>query len=123
MRLLVLGGTGFVGRHVVSCAVARGHDVQTFSRGTTQVELPPEAEQLHGDRDANLVMLAAGEWDAVVDCDSYDPDVERTQAAASLLEPRTEWYAYVSSVRAYASLATRPDEDAPTRDEPASTEY
>src|SRR3954467_509332 len=81
MRLLVLGGTGFVGRHVVSCAVARGHDVQTFSRGTTQVELPHEVEQLYGDRDANLVMLAAGEWDAVVDCDSYEPDADRTRGA------------------------------------------
>jgi len=123
MRLLVLGGTGFVGRHVVSCAVARGHDVQTFSRGTTQVELPPEAEQLYGDRDANLVMLAAGEWDAVVDCDSYEPDTDRTHAAAELLESRTAWYAYISSVRAYASFLEPPGEDAATLDEPASDYY
>jgi 2'-hydroxyisoflavone reductase len=123
MRLLVLGGTGFVGRHVVSCAVARGHDVQTFSRGTTEADLPREVEQLYGDRDANLVMLAAGEWDAVVDCDSYEPDTERTRAAAELLESRTAWYAYISSVRAYASFLEPPAEDAPTLDEPESDYY
>jgi 2'-hydroxyisoflavone reductase len=123
MRLLVLGGTGFVGRHAVSCAVARGHDVETFSRGTTHAELPPEVEQLYGDRDANLVMLAAGEWDAVLDCDSYEPDTERTRAAAELLESRTAWYAYISSVRAYTSFVEPPSEDAPTLDEPASDYY
>jgi 2'-hydroxyisoflavone reductase len=123
MRLLVLGGTGFVGRHVVSSAVARGHDVQTFSRGTTEAELPPEVEQLYGDRDANLVMLAAGEWDAVVDCDSYEPDTDRTRAAAELLESRTAWYAYISSVRAYASFLEPASEDTPTLDEPEGEYY
>jgi 2'-hydroxyisoflavone reductase len=123
MRLLVLGGTGFVGRHLVSSAVERGHEVATFARGETRVDLPPEVEQLHGDRDGNLVMLAAGEWDAVVDCDSYDPDVERTRAAAELLEPRTGWYAYISSVRAYASFETPPGEDAPRLEDGASDYY
>jgi 2'-hydroxyisoflavone reductase len=123
MRLLVLGGTGFVGRHLVAEAVARGHEVSTFSRGVTPTSFPPEVEQLQGDRDANLVMLAAGEWDAVVDCDSYEPDVERTRAAAELLEPRTAWYAYLSSVRAYTSFRTPPAEDAPTLDEPESDYY
>jgi 2'-hydroxyisoflavone reductase len=123
MRLLILGGTGFVGRHLVSSAVARGHEVWTFARGETLVDLPPEVDQLHGDRDGNLVMLAAGEWDAVVDCDSYEPDVDRTRAAAEVLDERCGWYAYVSSVRAYASFATPPDEDAPTLDEPGSDYY
>ena len=58
MRLLILGGTGFVGRHLVSCAVARGHAVTTFSRGATAAVLPPEVEQLHGDRDGKLDALA-----------------------------------------------------------------
>jgi 2'-hydroxyisoflavone reductase len=123
MRLLVLGGTGFVGRHLVAAALARGHAVATFARGRTHAPLPPEVEQLHGDRDANLVMLAAGEWDAVVDCDSYEPDAERTRAAAELLEPRTGWYAYLSSVRAYASFVVPPAEDAPRLDDPESDYY
>jgi 2'-hydroxyisoflavone reductase len=89
----------------------------------TEAGLPPEVEQLYGDRDANLVMLAAGEWDAVVDCDSYEPDTDRTRAAAELLESRTAWYAYISSVRAYASFLEPPDEDAPTLDEPESDYY
>src|SRR5205085_971101 len=90
MRILVLGGTGFVGRHLVAEAVARGHDVTTFSRGVTAATLPSEVEQLHGDRDGNLVPLVLGEWDVAIDCDSYEPDVERTEAAAELLAERVE---------------------------------
>jgi 2'-hydroxyisoflavone reductase len=80
-------------------------------------------EQLHGDRDGSLDALDAGEWDAVVDCDSYEPDVTRTRAAAALLRPRSGWYAYISSVRAYASFAAPPAEDAPTLDDPQSSYY
>jgi 2'-hydroxyisoflavone reductase len=108
---------------VVAEAVARGHAVTTFSRGVTAAALPVEVEQLHGDRDANLVALAAGEWDVAIDCDTYDPDASRTHAAASLLAERVERYAYISSVRAYASFADPPGEDAPRLDEPESTYY
>jgi 2'-hydroxyisoflavone reductase len=123
VRILVLGGTGFVGRHLVAAALDRGHDVATFARGLTDAGLPTDVEQLHGDRDSNLTMLAAGEWDLVVDCDSYEPDIERTRAAAELLESRTERYAYLSSVRAYASFEEPPAEDAPRLNDGESDYY
>lgn len=67
MRVLVLGGTAFLGRHVVAEALAEGHDVTTFTRGHTNPWLFPEAEHLNGDRDGNLSALAGREWDAVID--------------------------------------------------------
>ena len=71
MRLLVLGGTLFLGRHVVEAALARGHDVTLFNRGRTNPALFPEAEHLRGDRDGDLTALAGRDWDAVVDPSGY----------------------------------------------------
>ena len=67
VRLLVLGGTVFVGRHVVEAALEAGHEVSIFTRGQHGAELFPEVERLRGDRDGDLSALGAGEWDAVVD--------------------------------------------------------
>ena len=77
MRLLVLGGTVFLGRHVVAEALAAGHEVTTFTRGRTNPDLFPEAEHLHGDRDGSLHALAGREWDAVIDTSGYVPRVVR----------------------------------------------
>jgi 2'-hydroxyisoflavone reductase len=121
MRILVLGGTGWVRRHAVAEAVGRGHAVTTFARGTTHATLPPAVEQLRGDRD--LGALAAGTWDIAIDCDSYDPQRARTLASAALLRDRVERYAFLSSMRAYASFAEPPAEDAPRLDDPADDYY
>ena len=63
MRLLVLGGTKFLGRHAVDAALAGGHEVTIFTRGQTNPELFPETEHLEGDRDGNLDALAGRTWD------------------------------------------------------------
>ena len=65
MKLLVLGGTKFLGRAVVEEALARGHEVTLFNRGQTNAELFPEAEHLHGDRENDLSALEGRSWDAV----------------------------------------------------------
>jgi 2'-hydroxyisoflavone reductase len=67
MRILILGGTQFLGRHTVDAALARGHDVTLFNRGQTRPELFPNVEKLRGDRDGDLTAIAGRAFDAVVD--------------------------------------------------------
>src|SRR5918997_352205 len=87
MRLLILGGTLFLGRHLAQQALARGHELTLFNRGRTAPELFPEAEQLRGDRDGDLIALRGREWDAVIDTSGSDSRVVR--ASATLLAPTT----------------------------------
>ncbi|MFG2290570.1 NAD-dependent epimerase/dehydratase family protein [Streptomyces sp. NPDC048595] len=99
MRLLMLGGTEFVGRAVTEAALARGWQVTVFHRGT---HAPPEGvAALHGDRTeaAGLAALETGEWDAVVDTWSGAPAAVRD--AARLLAGRARSYVYVSSRSVY----------------------
>ncbi|SDT81282.1 Nucleoside-diphosphate-sugar epimerase [Streptomyces sp. TLI_053] len=112
MRLLLLGGTEFVGRAVAEAALERGWEVTVFHRGTHAA--PEGARVLHGDRTAEggLAALAAGEWDAVVDTWSAAPSVVRD--SARLLAGRVGRYAYVSSRSVYAyPTAAGADESAP----------
>ena len=111
MRLLVLGGTKFLGRAAVETALARGHEVTLFNRGETNPELFPEAEKLRGDRTQVLEMLKGREWDAVLDPSGFIPSVVR--ASAEALSDSAGHYLFVSSVSAYASLAEPVDEDSP----------
>ncbi|MDH6145625.1 2'-hydroxyisoflavone reductase [Kitasatospora sp. GP30] len=100
MRLLMLGGSGFVGRAVVSDALARGWSVTLLHRGNRRP--PAGATVLHGDRTApdGLAALGDGEWDVVVDTWSAAPSVVRD--SARLLADRAERYVYVSSASVYA---------------------
>jgi 2'-hydroxyisoflavone reductase len=111
VRLLVLGGTKFLGRAAVGTALARGHEVTLFNRGETNPELFPEAEKLRGDRTQDLDVLRGREWDAVLDPSGYIPSVVR--ASAEALADSTAHYLFVSSVSVYASLAQPVDEDNP----------
>src|SRR5205085_10021529 len=83
VRLLVIGGTVFLGRAVAEAALARGHVVTLFHRGRHGAELFPEAEHLLGDRTRDLGPLAGREWDAVIDTCGFEP--EHVGAAARLL--------------------------------------
>jgi 2'-hydroxyisoflavone reductase len=103
MRLLVLGGTAFVGRHFVSAALAGGHEVTLFTRGTTNDALFPEAEHLRGDRDGGLDTLAGLTFDVAVDYSGYLPRVVR--ASARLLAGSVERYVFVSSISVYDDAA------------------
>lgn len=98
--LLVLGGTGFLGPHVVEAAVARGFTVTLFNRGKTNPHLFPELEKLQGDRDGDLAALEGRRFRAVIDTSGYVPRIVR--ASAELLAPNVGQYVFVSSVSAYA---------------------
>ncbi|MGW5633689.1 NAD-dependent epimerase/dehydratase family protein [Streptomyces sp. NPDC003832] len=115
MRLLVLGGTEFVGRAVVEEAVGRGWEVTVFHRGRHAA--PAGVRVLHGDRTAEggLAALAEGEWDVVVDTWSAEPRAVRD--TARLLRDRAGRYLYVSSCSVYAWAAPAGyTEDAPVVD-------
>lgn len=103
MRLLVLGGTKFLGRHLVELALARGHEVTLFNRGQLNPELFPEAERLRGDRDGGLDALKGRRWDAVVDTSGYTPRVVRD--SARLLAGASEHYTFVSSISVYGDTS------------------
>jgi 2'-hydroxyisoflavone reductase len=111
MKILVLGGTKFLGPDIVEAALARGHTLTLFNRGKTNPGLFPDVEKLVGDRDGHLEALAGRQWDAVVDTSGYVPRIVR--ASAELLAPSVGHYVFISSISVYADpLAPRSDESA-----------
>ncbi len=101
MRILILGGTLFVGRHLVEAALERGHEVTLFNRGQTDPGLYPDLETRHGDRAAgDLGSLREGTWDAVFDTSARVPRWVRE--AATLLADRVGHYSFVSSCSVYS---------------------
>jgi 2'-hydroxyisoflavone reductase len=109
VKLLLLGGTKFLGRATVEAALERGHEVTLFTRGETNPELFPEAEKLRGDRSADLASLQGRTWDAVVDTSGNVPGVVRTSAEA--LRDSVGRYLFVSSISAYADFSVGPNEE------------
>src|SRR5215831_9819258 len=119
MRLLVLGGTRFLGRAIVDEAVSRGHDVASFSRGLSG-HPRPGAEALHGDRTSSedLLRLAARDWDAAIDTSTLAP--AHVSASARLLAGHVGHYTYVSTISVYADWPGEPvTEESPVHDCPA----
>jgi 2'-hydroxyisoflavone reductase len=110
MRILVLGGTKFLGRHVVDAACERGHEVTLFNRGQTRPDLFPALEKLQGDRDGDLAALQGRGFDAVVDTSGYVPRIvsETLDALGAVGH-----YTFVSSISVYADLSTPPTESSP----------
>jgi 2'-hydroxyisoflavone reductase len=100
MKLLILGGTAYLGRHAVEAALARGHEVTLFNRGRTNPDLFPQVERLRGDRDGDLAALEGRRWDAVLDTSGYLPRVVR--ASCELLRDAIGHYTFISSISAYA---------------------
>ncbi len=110
MRVLVVGGSRFVGRHIVEAAVARGHEVTLFNRGNRPAPAGVSRE-LRGDRDGDLSALHEGTWDAVVDTCAYVP--RQVRSLVDALGSRVGSYALVSTVSVYADQTTpHLDEDA-----------
>src|SRR5215469_7762696 len=105
MRLLIIGGTAFVGRHITEAALAAGHDVTLFNRGRTGADLFPQATTLIGDRNTDLIALANGEWDATIDVCAYFP--RQVRELASALDNRGGQYVYISSTSAYRTPVAR----------------
>ena len=113
MRVLVLGGTLFVGRHVVELLLARGHDVTIFHRGRRGREVFPDIERVLGDRKTDLDRLPAGAtWDVVLDTCTSLPGYVATSTRA--LRERTRRYVYISSISVYDAARPTVDESTPT---------
>ena len=120
MKLLVLGGTAFLGRHFVEVALAGGHEVTLFNRGRHGPDLFAEAERLQGDRGGDLAPLRDRRWDAAIDTSGYVPRVVR--ASADLLAGAVDRYALISSISVYADTSTPGmDERAPVGELPDET--
>ena len=96
--MLVLGGTGFIGPHLVRLAVARGHKVSIFTRGRRNADLPAEVERLIGDRNGQLDALNGRRWDAVIDDSATNPDWVRQSTARLATSGR---YLFTSSTGVY----------------------
>ena len=117
MELLILGGTRFLGRHLVEAALGRGHRVTLFNRGLSGPGLFPDVERLVGDRDGDLSALRGRRWAAAIDPCGYVPRLVR--ASASLLADAVDHYAFVSSISVYSKpLAPGAGEGAPVQELP-----
>lgn len=103
LRILVLGGTVFLGRHFVTAAVAAGHEVTLFNRGQSEPHLFSDLEQLHGDRDGGLAPLLDRRWDAVVDTSGRLP---RLVAASAAALATTSHYLFVSTISVYRDVSS-----------------
>jgi 2'-hydroxyisoflavone reductase len=103
VKLLVLGGTKNLGRHMVEAALAADHDVTLFNRGLTNPELFPSVRRLVGDRAAPEV-LATDEWDGVIDMSGFL--VRDVRLSAAVLQDRCGHYTYMSSIAVYSSKTT-----------------
>src|SRR5258707_5644342 len=102
MKVLIIGGTRFLGRHLVDSALARGHVVTLFNRGKSNPDLFPQIETLIGDRKHDLDKLSGRTWDAVIDtCGSF-PRIVRL--AATSLERSVGCYVFITSISVYADF-------------------
>ncbi len=102
MKILILGGTKFLGRQLVNAALARGHEVTLFNRGKTNPTLFPNIETITGDREHDIEKLSGREWDAVIDVAGYVPRIVRLSAHG--LEKSVGRYVFISSISAYAGF-------------------
>jgi len=109
MKILVLGGTLFVGRAIVEHAVALGHDVTMFNRGQTNPTLFPDIEHIVGDRNVDVGALAGRSFDAVIDTSGYFP--RQVSSIVEVVGSGIDHYTFLSSVSVYA------DHDTPDADE------
>ncbi|TWT25261.1 SDR family oxidoreductase [Planomicrobium sp. CPCC 101110] len=102
MKILILGGTRFLGRFLTETALRKGHDVTLFNRGRENSGLFPEAEKLIGDRNGNLKALEGRSWDAVIDTCGFVPWAVRE--SAGLLAGAAGHYTFISSASVYDEL-------------------
>lgn len=100
MKLLIIGGTRFVGRHLVTAALEREHQITLFNRGSHAAVSLTDVETIHGDRKEDLSKLQGRRWDAVIDTCGYLP--RTVKAAAEALSQSVDRYVFLSSISAYA---------------------
>ncbi len=112
MKLLIIGGTRFLGRALVEEGVAMGHKITLFNRGQSNPGLFPDVAEIHGDRDGGLDVLVGKKWDAVIDTCGYVPRL--TRASAEALKDAVKHYTFISTISVYGDLSiVNMDESAP----------
>jgi 2'-hydroxyisoflavone reductase len=111
MKVLILGGTGFIGPHMVREALRRGHEVSLFNRGRTNPDLFPDLKLYKGDRNTGLHVLEGGEWDVVIDNSGYVP--RQVDDSARLLSSIVSHYLFVSTISVYAVSPVPITEESP----------
>ena len=102
MRILVIGGTRFLGRHLVEAALARSHEVTLFNRGKSNPDLFPQLETIIGDREHDINKLEGRIWDAVIDVAGYLPRIVRL--SAEVLKAYVGRYVFISSISVYGDF-------------------
>ena len=102
LKVLILGGTGFIGPHFVDVLGAGGHTITLFNRGKRDAEAKPGIEQLLGDRNGQIDALKGRDWDVVIDNSGYTP--KQVRATAELLNGHVQQYVFISSVAVYADF-------------------
>ena len=114
MKLLILGGTRFLGRHLVTAALDRNHELTLFNRGKHPFVAPTNVEAIYGNRNADLSGLEGRSWDAVIDTSGYLP--RTVKESAGVLAHSVDQYVFISSVSAYADVSEfGVDESAPLK--------
>jgi 2'-hydroxyisoflavone reductase len=103
LKVLILGGTGFIGPHFIDALTAGGHKITLFNRGKRDPEVHPGIEQLLGDRNGEISSLKGHDWDVVIDNSGYTPS--QVKATAELLKDHVRKYIFISSVAVYADFA------------------
>ncbi|HEV2701208.1 MAG TPA: SDR family oxidoreductase [Steroidobacteraceae bacterium] len=103
LRVLILGGTGFIGPHFVAALMAGGHSVTVFNRGRDSAKVPAGVAQLIGDRNGQVDALKGHDWDVVIDNSGYT--VRQVRLTSDLLKGHIKHYIFISSISAYADLA------------------
>lgn len=111
LDILILGGTGFIGPHMVREALRRGHQVSLFNRGRSNIALFPDLKLYVGDRNKGLDVLKGHSWDAVIDNSGYVP--RHVADSARMLNPVTAHYLYISTIAVYAGFSASNDEKSP----------
>ncbi len=102
MDVLIIGGTQFVGRHLVEASLDAGHNVTLFNRGRTDPGIYPHVEEIHGDRDGGLEVLRGRKWDVVYDPSGYVPRIVRQ--SAEFLRDAVDRYIFVSTISVYSDI-------------------
>ncbi|HUM25733.1 MAG TPA: NAD-dependent epimerase/dehydratase family protein [Anaerolineales bacterium] len=102
MKILIIGGTRFLGRHLVESALARGHEVTLFNRGKSNPDLFKQVQTIRGDREKDLDQIS-GKYDAVIDTCGYFPRIVRMSAEA--LKGKARSYVFISSISVYAGFS------------------
>ncbi|WP_408009735.1 NAD-dependent epimerase/dehydratase family protein [Pseudalkalibacillus sp. A8] len=112
MDILVIGGTKFVGRHIVEAAIKKGHNVTLFNRGNNR-EVFPDLDWIQGDRMEDTSIISGRKWDAVIDTCGYHPETVRKSVQAVV--KYTELYTFISTASVYKNFINKDhiDEEAP----------